>query len=124
MLVIGVRQQPHPGLHGEPLAVLIALVAVEIGAVAALWMPRDAGRLLVVPFVPLAAGSAVLAWLQRGTVGSLGFLILALAAMRILPARRDRLLVRRGRGRDRRDPDAGRGSGPRPRCTRPTRPAF
>ena len=51
-----VRQQPHPGLHGEPLAVLIALAAVEIGAVAALWMPRDAGRLLVVPFVPLAAG--------------------------------------------------------------------
>ena len=96
MRVIGVRQQPHPGLHGEPLAVLIALAAVEIGAVAALWMPRDAGRLLVVPFVPLAAGSAVLAWLQRGTVGSLGFLILALAAMRILPARRDRLLVAAG----------------------------
>ena len=56
VLVIGVRQQPHPGLHGEPLAVLIALAAVEIGAVAALWMPRAAGRLLVVPFVPLAAG--------------------------------------------------------------------
>jgi signal transduction histidine kinase len=96
VLVIGVRQQPHPGLHGEPLAVLIALAAVEIGAVAALWMPRAAGWLLVVPFVPLAVGSVVLAWLQRGTAGSLGFLILALAAMRILPARRDRLLVAAG----------------------------
>ena len=38
----------------------------------------------------------VLAWLQHGTVGSLGFLILALAAMRILPARRDRLLAAAG----------------------------
>jgi signal transduction histidine kinase len=96
VLVIGVRQQPRPGLHGEPLAVLIALLAVEIGAVAALWMPMDAGRLLVVPFVPLAVGSVALAWLQRGTAGSLGFLILALAVMRILPARRDRLLVAAG----------------------------
>jgi signal transduction histidine kinase len=96
VLVIGVRQQPHPGLHGEPLAVLIALAAVEIGAVAALWMRRAAGWLLVVPFVSLAVGSVVLAWLQRGTAGSLGFLILALAAMRMLPARRDRLLVAAG----------------------------
>ncbi|HZP25074.1 MAG TPA: hypothetical protein VFB04_16645, partial [Terriglobales bacterium] len=28
VLVVGSRQQPRPGLHGEPLAVLLALLAV------------------------------------------------------------------------------------------------
>ena len=97
VLVIGSRQQPRPGLHGGPLAVLLALLAVEIGGVAALWLPREAGRRLVLPIAVLAAGSIVLAWLQpRGTAGSLGFLIVALAAMRVLPARRGRLMVAAG----------------------------
>ncbi|HEY7015319.1 MAG TPA: sensor histidine kinase [Streptosporangiaceae bacterium] len=97
VLVIGSRQQPRPGLHGAPLAVLLALLAVEIGGVAALWLPREAGRRLVLPIAVLAAGSIVLDWLQpRGTAGSLGFLVVALAAMRALPARRGRLMVAAG----------------------------
>lgn len=97
VLVIGTRQQPRPGLYGESLGVLLALLAIEIGGVAALWMPRDVGRRLVLPFVPLVAGSIALAWLQpRGTAGSLGFLILALAAMRAMSARRGRLMVAAG----------------------------
>jgi signal transduction histidine kinase len=97
VLVIGSRQQPRPGLHGGPLAVLLALAAVAAGGVAALWLPREAGRRLVLPFVSLVAGSIALAWLQpRGTAGSLGFLVVALAAMRATSARRGRLMIATG----------------------------
>jgi DNA-binding CsgD family transcriptional regulator len=45
----------------------------------------------------LMGGSIALAWLQpRGTAGSLGFLIAALAAMRATSARRGRLMIATG----------------------------
>jgi signal transduction histidine kinase len=94
VLLITVRQNPPPGLHGESLGVLIALVGVEIGAITALAMRRDAGRLLVLPFVPLVVGSVALTWLQpRGAAGSLGFFIAAAAALRLMPERRRRLVA-------------------------------
>jgi signal transduction histidine kinase len=113
-LIVGIRQQPRPGLQGEPLGVLLALAALEAGGVVALWMPKGvvrrpgmqgavarsatvAGLVTLAALVLLVAGSLALSWLQpRDTAGSLGFLVMALAVLRVMPARRDRLIAAAG----------------------------
>jgi signal transduction histidine kinase len=116
-LIVGIRQQPRPGLHGAPLGVLLALAALEVGGVVALWMPKGAVRrpgtqgavarpgpvatlvtlVTLAALVLLVAGSLALSWLQpRDTAGSLGFLVMALAVLRVMPARRDRLIAAAG----------------------------
>jgi signal transduction histidine kinase len=57
-------------------------------------MNRDAGLLLVVPFVLLLGGSAALLWLQPGDgTGALGFFVAVVATMRLMPEWRYRVIV-------------------------------
>jgi signal transduction histidine kinase len=89
-----VAKRPGPGLHGDALGVLLALAAVVIGGVAALSMNREAGRLLVVPFVLLLGGSAALLWLQPGAgTGALGFFVAVAATMRLMPEWHHRMII-------------------------------
>jgi signal transduction histidine kinase len=89
-----VGKRPGPGLHGDALGVLLALAATVIGGVTALSMNRDAGRLLVVPFVLLLGGSTALLWLQPGAgTGALGFFVAVAATMRLMPEWRYRVII-------------------------------
>jgi signal transduction histidine kinase len=69
------RPEPGPGLHGDGLTVLLALVAVAVGAVRLL-----GGQPLWVDFALVVAGSAVLVWLEPAGVGFLGGFVAAGAA--------------------------------------------
>ncbi len=93
VLVIGFRKQPVPGLHGDSLGILLGLVAVTAGGAAALLLPPKAGRVMLVPFALVAAGSVTLVWLQPGGPGDLGAVIAAIAAMRALTGRRSRVVA-------------------------------
>jgi signal transduction histidine kinase len=91
LLVVGIRKSPGPGLHGESLAVLLALISVGVSGTALLSLPLPVGRLLIVPFVLLVAGSAVLIWVQPNGPGDIGGVIAAIAAVRVLPGWRSRV---------------------------------
>jgi len=94
IVIIVSAKRPGPGLHGESLAVLLAVAGVAAGGAAALIMRRSAGPLLAVPFALLLAGSAGLAWLQPDAgAGALGFFVAAAAATRLLPDRRPRIAL-------------------------------
>jgi signal transduction histidine kinase len=94
VLIIASAKRPGPGLHGESLGILLSMAGVAVGGVAALSMRRGAGPLLLLPFLPLLAGSAALSWLEpnRGA-GALGFFIAAAATMRLLPEVRRRITI-------------------------------
>jgi hypothetical protein len=80
------------GLHADTLGVAIAMAALAVGGAAAFGMPTPVGRVMVVvPIALLLAGSMVLVWLQPGGSGSLGFFVTAVAVIRLVPGRRDRL---------------------------------
>jgi signal transduction histidine kinase len=91
LLVVAIRKSPGPGLHGESLEVLLGLIAVGVGGTALLCLPIPVGWLLVVPFVLLVAGSAVLVWVQPAGPGDIGAVIAAVAAVRVLPDWRSRV---------------------------------
>lgn len=91
VLVVGIRKSPGPGLQGESLEVLLALIAVGVSGTALLCLPLPAGPLLIIPFVLLVAGSAVLVWVQPSGPGDIGGVIAAIAAVRVLPGWRSRV---------------------------------
>jgi signal transduction histidine kinase len=81
-------------LHAETLGVAIAMAMLAVGGAAAFGMRTPVGRVMVVvPIALLLAGSMVLVWLQPGGSGSLGFFVTAVAAIRLVPERRDRLIA-------------------------------
>ena len=90
VLIDGPATQPTPGLHGDRLGVLLALVAFAAGLLGAREaLLRHASVWVQAPFLcALVAGSGVLMWLQPGGPGFLGFFFLAawVAALRV-PAR-------------------------------------
>src|SRR6516162_2481592 len=63
-LVIATRKQPGPGLHGDSLGVLLAMIGIAVGGVVALTMTRSARLVVLVPFALLLVSSAALIWLQ------------------------------------------------------------
>jgi signal transduction histidine kinase len=93
VLVTGIHKHPGPGLHGASLGILLGLIAVAAGGVAALLLPPKVGLFLLVPFGLVAAGSVTLDWLQPGGPGSLGTVIAAIAVMRALQGRRSRVVA-------------------------------
>jgi signal transduction histidine kinase len=93
VLVIGVRKQPGPGLHGHSLWILLGLVTVIAGGAASLLLPAKVGRVMIVPFALVAAGSVTLSWLQPGGPGNLGAVIAAIAVVRALQGRRSRVVA-------------------------------
>jgi hypothetical protein len=90
VLLDGPAERPAPGLHGDRLGVLLALVAFAVGLLGAREaVLRHAPLWVQVPLLfALVAGSGVLMWLQPGGPGFLGFFFLAawVAALRV-PAR-------------------------------------
>jgi len=91
LLAVGTRKSPGPGLHGESLEVLLALIAVGVSGTVLLRLPLPVGWLLIAPFVLLVAGSAVLVWVQPAGPGDIGGVIAAIAAIRVLPGWRSRV---------------------------------
>jgi signal transduction histidine kinase len=82
------------GWHADTLGVAIAMAALVVGGLAAFALPTPAGRVMAaVPIALLQVGSLLLVWLQPAGSGSLGFFITAVAVMRLVPGRRDRLLA-------------------------------
>jgi signal transduction histidine kinase len=94
VVILSSSKQPGPGLHGQSLGILLSVAGVAVGGVAALSVHRGAGPLVLLPFLPLLAGAAGLAWLEpnRGA-GGLGFFIAAAAALRLLPEVRRRIAL-------------------------------
>jgi signal transduction histidine kinase len=90
VILDGPATQPAPGLHGDRLGVLAALVAFAVGLLGSREaLLRHAPVWVQAPFLAaLVAGSGVLMWLQPGGPGFLGFFFLAacVAALRV-PAR-------------------------------------
>jgi len=91
LLVVGIRKSPGPGLHGESLEVLLALIAVGVSGAVLLCLPLPVGWPVIVPFVLLVAGSSVLVWVQPNGPGDIGGAIAAIAAVRVLPGWRSRV---------------------------------
>jgi signal transduction histidine kinase len=87
VIIDGPATQPAPGLHGDRLGVLAALVAFAVGLLGSREaLLRHAPVWVQAPLLcALAAGSGVLMWLQPGGPGFLGFFFLAacLAALRV-----------------------------------------
>jgi signal transduction histidine kinase len=93
--IAAARSTPRPGLHGESLAVLIALVLFPVGAAGAMlarrlgsaarqrhgFQPYHAFLLL------LLASSAALVWLQPAGPGVFGLFIAVGTAARLVPGR-------------------------------------
>jgi signal transduction histidine kinase len=93
VLVVGIRKHPGPGLQGQSLGILFGLAAVVAGGAAALLLPPKVGRIMLVPFALVTAGSVTLEWLQPGGPGNLGVVIAAIAAVRALRGRRSRVVA-------------------------------
>jgi signal transduction histidine kinase len=83
--VAGARAHPRPGLTGEHLGILLALLGFAAGVVAVMFTPRRAAAVAQVPsFALLIISSAALAGMQPKGPAFLGaFIAVAAAAMRI-----------------------------------------
>ncbi len=84
VVLVGSRSQPRPGLSGERLGVLLALIGLVLG-VAGVLRARRSGVSAQLPFFLLLLVSAnVLVWLQPHGPGLIGALVAAgVAAMRV-----------------------------------------
>ncbi len=95
--IAGARTQPRPGISGEYLGVLLALVgfaAAVAGAIASRRAPAAVQVPILVPlFSLLIASSAVLVWLQPDGLGLVGVFIAVSAAGLRLPSRSGTALV-------------------------------
>jgi signal transduction histidine kinase len=82
VIIDGPATQPAPGLHGDRLGVLAAMVAFAVGLLGSREaLLRRAPVWVQAPLLcALAAGSGVLMWLQPGGPGFLGFFFLAACA--------------------------------------------
>jgi len=82
--VSGVLSHPHPGLIGDGLGVLLALIGVALGAAGALLIPLCATGAAFVSLAVLLSGSMTLVWLQpRGTAILGVYLAVSVAALRL-----------------------------------------
>jgi len=93
----GAGTQPRPGISGEHLGVLLALIgfaAAVAGAIASRRAPAAVQVPILVPlFALLLASSAVLVWLQPDGLGLVGVFIAVSAAGLRLPSRSGTALV-------------------------------
>jgi signal transduction histidine kinase len=96
-LVLAARKQPGPGLHGDSLGVLLAMIGIAVGGVVALTMPRSARLVVLVPFTLLLVASGALIWLQPdGGAGGFGFFVAVAVVLRLLPGRRGQAIAASG----------------------------
>jgi signal transduction histidine kinase len=102
VVLTATRSHPGPGLHGKSLGVTIALAGLVAGALAAaalqgafrdafrdglrLMRPGWTWRSLVILALPLLSG-AVLDWLQPEGTGIFALIVVAAAAVRLVPGR-------------------------------------
>src|SRR5579862_3303421 len=84
VVVTGFRTHPRPGLHGEHLGILLALIAFVVGVIGVMRGRRALVAVQMPFYVALVAGSGVLVALQPRGPAFLGvFIAVAIAAMRI-----------------------------------------
>jgi signal transduction histidine kinase len=80
----GARAHPRPGLHGEHLGILLALIGFAIGVAGVIGSRKETARAQVPFFAALVASSSVLVALQPKGPAFLGaFIAVATAAMRV-----------------------------------------
>jgi signal transduction histidine kinase len=96
-LFLATRKQPGPGLHGDSLGVLLAMIGIAAGGLVALNMNRSARLLALVPFGVLLVSSAALIWLQPdGGAGGFGFFVAGVGMLRLMPGRRGQVIAAAG----------------------------
>jgi signal transduction histidine kinase len=96
-LFLATRKQPGPGLHGDSLGVLLAMIGIAAGGLVALNMTRSARLLSLVPFGVLLVASAALIWLQPdGGAGGFGFFVAGVGMLRLMPGRRGQVIAASG----------------------------
>jgi signal transduction histidine kinase len=96
-LFLATRKQPGPGLHGDSLGVLLAMIGIAAGGLVALNMNRSARLLALVPFGVLLVSSAALIWLQPdGGAGGFGFFVAGVGMLRLMPGRRGQVIAASG----------------------------
>jgi signal transduction histidine kinase len=96
-LFLATRKQPGPGLHGDSLGVLLAMIGIAVGGLVALNMTRSARLLSLVPFGVLLVASAALIWLQPdGGAGGFGFFVAGVGILRLMPGRRGQVIAASG----------------------------
>ncbi len=83
VVVTGVQAHPRPGLSGEGLAILLALIAFVVGAGGVMRSRRGPPAVQVPFFVALIAGSALLVALQPKGPAFVGAFMGVAAAMRL-----------------------------------------
>jgi signal transduction histidine kinase len=82
--IAGARAHPRPGLTGEHLGVLLALIGFAVGVAAVMLTPRRSAAAQVPPFAVLILSSATLIALQPKGPAFLGaFIAVAAAALRV-----------------------------------------
>jgi signal transduction histidine kinase len=82
--IAGARTHPGPGLRGEHLGILLALIGFAVGVAAVLLTPRRSPAAQVPSFVVLVLSSAALVALQPKGPAFLGaFIAVAAAALRV-----------------------------------------
>jgi signal transduction histidine kinase len=84
VVIATARVHPRPGLTGEHLGILLALIAFAGGVVAVMFTPNDTAVVQVPSFVLLIVSSATLVGLQPKGPAFLGvFVAVAAAALRV-----------------------------------------
>ncbi len=84
VVVTGVRSHPRPGLHGEHLGILLALIGFAVGVAAVMLQPRRSPAAQAPAFAVLVVSSATLVALQPTGPAFLGaFIAVAAAALRV-----------------------------------------
>ena len=82
--VAGSRTAPRPGLGGDHLGVLLALVGFAVGVLSMLFVQRCGTALLVGQLALIVASSLALFWMQPNGAGVLGvFIAVSVAALRL-----------------------------------------
>jgi len=82
--ITGSRARPRPGLTGEHLGILLALISFAVGVVAVMSTPRSSVAAQVASFAVLILSSAALAAMQPKGAAFLGaFIAVAAAALRV-----------------------------------------
>jgi signal transduction histidine kinase len=94
VLAVALHKTWTSSLHADTVGAAFAIAALVIGGAAAFVTSAPVRRgMAVVPIGLLLAGSLVLVWLQPTGSGSLGFFVTAIAVIRLVPERRDRLIT-------------------------------
>jgi signal transduction histidine kinase len=82
--VLTSRAEPSPGLNGERLGVLLAVLVFATGVLGVLWSRRRGAAVQAPFFFAVLASAVALVWLQRHGPGLIGvFVAVGVAAMRV-----------------------------------------